>query len=309
MVMLCIVLFSCKEDSKTNTITDSKASKAEEAKIKATEKQIEKALYEGYFVQNEKGFDLALKDNTIYLFKTNPSEKDTQPNFFLDVVPEKADLLNFDLPTAKISFNDSLSKNFENVAVYKVEVPKVDGVYEIIIGQYDNSGRIWSTSIQSHILNQKITDYKNEYVSNTKTNRYLDKFESAFKQGYFMMYPQGYDMLVDKNIIYFIKPTNQNVDVDTRFYLHIKFSNVKETMVLDFSGKEHQINHLLGPKYKNFTVIRKEIPSDKNMVEIGAGQFNNEGRPWQVIYDLEKMYDNISYYYDNQYKEFLTPEK
>jgi hypothetical protein len=76
-------------------------------------------------------------------------------------------------------------------------------------------------------------------------------------------------------------------------------------MILDFNGREFQINQLLGPKYENFTVIRKEIPSNKKMIEIGAGQFNNEGRPWQVIYDLVKMYDNITYFYDNQYKDYI----
>jgi hypothetical protein len=236
------------------------------------------------------------------MLKSKPSEKDKSTNFFVDIVPQKGNLQNFDLPTAKISLSDSLSANFNNVAVYKFKLPKLEEVYEIIVGQYDKSGRIWTTKIQSNILERNIKNYRNDYVQKTKSNKYFKELESAFDKGYFMMNPTGYDLLFDKNIIYFIRPTKNEADIDTRFYLHIKFANIEEKMVLDFVGREFQVDQLLGRKYEDFIVIRKEIPSSKQIVEIGAGQFNNEGRPWQVVYDVEKMVDNITYIYDNQYK-------
>lgn len=305
MVLLIFSIASCKDDSNKKSNGSIDAPNAETEKFAFNERTIEDALYEGYFVKNTSGFDVTIMNNTMFMLKSNPSEKDKNTNFFIDIVPQQGKLQNFDLPTNQITFNDSLSENYNNVAVYKFQLPKEEGAYEIIVGQYDNSGRIWTSSIKSNMLNQNNSSYKNEYSKNTKSKKYLTEFESALDEGYFMMYPEGYDMLVNKNIIYFIKPTNKGVDVETRFYLHIKFENSEEQMILDFSGREFQVDHMLGPKYENFTVVRKEIISDKKMVEIGAGQFNNEGRPWQVIYDLEKMYDNISYIYDNQYKVFI----
>ncbi|HUH28970.1 hypothetical protein [Gelidibacter sp.] len=303
ILALVMIVVSCKQDSKR-----SKADEVSEISTSETafeDRKIEEALFEGYFVKNPSGYDIALKNNTLYMLKANPSEKDKTTNFFVDVIPKNGSLQNFNLPPSDINLNDSLSKNYNNVAVHKFVLPKVEGEYEIIVGQYDNVGRVWTTTIQSGMLGQDIRNYRNEYAKNIKSTRYLKEFELALGQGYFMMYPEGYDVLVNGNIVYFIKPTNIDVDVDTRFYLHLKFENTEENMVLDFNGREAQIDQRLGSKYKNFTVIRKEVPSEKKIVEVGVGQFNNEGRTWQVVYDLEKMYDNITYIYDNQYKDYI----
>ncbi|RIA08222.1 hypothetical protein OE09_0031 [Flavobacteriaceae bacterium MAR_2010_72] len=302
--LICIiVVLSCKKDSSSKS-SNIETDETPSDKI-YKDKELEAALYEGFFVTNNTGFDIAIKNNMMYLLKTNASETDKSTNFFLDVIPQNGPLQNFDLSTSEIAFNDSLSSNYSNVAIYRIALPKVSGEYEIIIGQYDNSGRLWTSRIRSNMLDQNINNYKNEYVKNTITNRYLKEFELALKQGYFMLQPTGYDLLVNKNLIYFIKPIQVGVDLDARFYLHIKFDNTEEKMILDFNGRDYTVNQLLGQKYENFTVIRKVIPVEKRIIEIGAGQFNNKGRTWGVVYDLERLYDNITYLYDNQYRDFL----
>ena len=303
LLTLFVMVASCKDDAKNSNANE--VSKTKEIESVFKDEEIEEALYEGYFVKHPTGYDVTIKNNTMYMLKANPSEKDKNTIFFVDVIPKKGPLQNFNLPTSDIIFNDSLSKNYTEVAVHKFVLPKVEGDYEIIVGQYDNVGRVWTTTIQSSMLKQEIQTYKNEYAKYVKSTKYLKEFKSALDEGYFMVYPQGYDLLVNKNIVYFIKPTNKDVDVDTRFYLHVKFENTDKNMVLDFNGSESQIDQLLGPTYENFTIIRKKVPSDQKIVEIGVGQFNNEGRTWQVIYDIEKMYDNITYVYDNHYKEYI----
>lgn len=303
ILALVMIVVSCKDDYKQSKADE--ASETETSKTAFEDREIEEALFDGYFVKHSSGYDIALKNNALYMLKANPSEKDENTTFFVDVIPKNGSLQNFNLPPSEINFNDSLSENYNNVSVHKFVLPKVEGDYEIIVGQYDNVGRVWTTTIQSGMLGQDIHNYRNEYAKNIKSTRYLKEFETALAQGYFMMYPEGYDVLVNGHMVYFIKPTNIDVDVDTRFYLHIKFENTEENMVLDFNGRDAQVDQRLGSKYENFTVIRKEVPSKKKIVEVGVGQFNNEGRTWQVIYNLEKMYDNITYMYDNQYREYI----
>ena len=43
----------------------------------------------------------------------------------------------------------------------------------------------------------------------------------------------------------------------------------------------------------------------EKIIEVGTGQFNSSGRTWGVLYNIEKMYDNISYIYDNHYKDYI----
>lgn len=303
LLVISAVLVSCKGDTKDSNAEET--SKAKKSELIYKDSEIEEALYEGFFMKHPTGYDVAIKDNTMYMLKANPSEKDKNTVFFVDVIPKKGSLQNFNLPTSDIVFNDSLSKNYNDVVVHKFVLPEIDGDYEIIVGQYDKDGRVWTSTIQSGMLGQDNQTYNNEYAKNTKSTKFLKDFESAFDEGYFMRYAPGYDLLVDNNIVYFIKPTKDGVDVDTRFYLHVKFENTEKNMVLDFNGRASQIDQMLGSKYENFTVIRKKIPSDKKIIEIGVGQFNNEGRTWQIIYEIDKMYDNITYVYDNQYKEYI----
>ncbi|WP_188605521.1 hypothetical protein [Aquaticitalea lipolytica] len=301
-ILSCVLVFSCKNDSKQ---TNSNDNKAEQSTKMLKDNEIENALYNGTFIKNSNGYDVVAYNNSLYLLKPNPNIEDKTNHFFLELKSTQDNPPTIDINPTDFIFNDSLSENFNNVAVYKYPLLNKNDTYDILIGQFNDEGRVWSSYMSNQSFKNGVKNYKNEYLNNLKTNRFLLEFESALNQGYFIKHDDNFDLLIDDNIIYYIKPNGDQSDLETQFYLHITYLNNPEKLITDFNAKDYQINQVLGVKYKNFIVVKKEIPNTEKIIEVGTGQFNSSGRTWGVLYNIEKMYDNISYIYDNHYKDYI----
>jgi len=294
--------FSCKSDSKSTNVNGNKTEQLTKI-YKDTE--IENALYNGTFIKNNNGFDVVFYNNSLYLLKASPTNEDKTNHFFLELKSVKDNPPTIDINPSDFIFNDSLSENFNNVVVYKYPMINKNKTYDVLIGQFNNKGRVWSTYISNQNIKSEVKNYKNEYVNNFKTNRFLLEFESAFDQGYFIKHQENFDLLIDKNILYYIKPNGTKSDLETQFYLHISYENNSEKLITDFNANDYQINQLLGDRYKNFIIIKKVIPNKGKIVEVGTGQFNAEGRTWGVVYNLDSLYDNMAFIYNDQYSELM----
>lgn len=294
LILSLILIVSCKnqEPNKKNI---------EVTKIKKEYKdnEIEDALYNGNFIKNKKGFDVAINKNNLYLLKQNASNKDKNTPFFLEVKTGKTVEKTLEFSTIDFAYNHNLSDNFNNVTVLKYPLLKNQSNLDILIGQFNEKGRTWHTYISN---NTEGITYKNEYVENTNTNRYLQEFEYALDDGYFIEQNEHYDLLIDQNIIYYIKNVEKNIDIQTQLYLHINYENVAERLNISFNPKDIMINQFLGEKYKKLIVLKKEIPENGAILKIGTGQFNAQGRLWGTSFDMETLYTSASYIYKDQYK-------
>lgn len=297
------LLLSCKSDTK-KVDGNSYETDSNTTTIIPKDKEIENALYHGTFLKNENGFDVAILENTIYLLNDNPSEEEKTNHFFLEITKNNSTLPTKDLLPKDLYFSDSLSTSFSNVHVYKYVINESEAPFNILIGQFDNNNRTWHSFIHAEKLKNIENDYKNEYLNNTKTNIYLNDFESAFDEGYFMKSQSNYDLLLDDHTLYYIKPNGVTSDLEERFFLHVTFED-NERIVLDFKPTDFQIDKLLGAKYKNFIVLKKEIPKNKKIIEIGTGQFKNDVQFWSIVYQIENLYDDMAFIYDDQYKEYF----
>ena len=219
----------------------------------------------------------------------------------MHVIPSKGNVINLDFPASDHLMTTELSDKFANVVVYKIELPKVEGSYNINVGQFEGDIRTWDTYIQVDLLNKVKHSYKNEYVDHTKNNRYLNKFKDAFDEGYFMKHQDGYDLLLDDHTLYYILTDKDKANLNRMFFLHVKFDGKDEVLNLDFDGKTYEIDKFLGKDFASFVVIKREIPNNGKITELGTGQFNKDDRLWSYVYHPEKMYDDMAFIYDGQY--------
>lgn len=306
LILCSIFILSCKNDSKKeNFVNDETQEKVVQKSYK--DKEIEEALYNGYFVKNQDGYDITIFNNNLYLLKNNPSTADKSAHFFLEIKTKSTQDPTVDILPQEFYYNDSLSDNFSNVAVYKYPLPTKKEDYDILIGQFNNKGRMWSAYLEAESFKEGNQNYNNEYVNNVKTNRFLDAFESAFDEGYFIQHQENFDLLIDKSSIYYIKSKTETetFDLDTQFYLHVTYENNQDKLIIDFNGNEHRLDQMLGSKYKNFIIVKKSFPPKGNILEIGTGQFNSKGRTWGVLYNLPSLYDNMAFIYNDQYKDLI----
>ncbi len=301
------LLCSCKNDSKTSDTETIKKDSTQNKTVTHKDAELEEALYSGKFIKNKNGFDVAIKGNTVYLLKSNPSAEEKNNHFFLEITKDNTTLSTKDLLPQDLFFSDSLSSNFSKVSIYKYTIKDSQAPFNLLLGQFDDSKRTWYTFIHADELNRNEVGYKNEYVENTKSNRYLNEFESAFNEGYFMKSQDNFDLLLDNHTLYYIKPNGSGPDLKERFFLHVTYED-NERRVMDFDPKDFQIDKLLGDKYKNFIILKKTIPTSKKIKEIGTGQFKNEIQFWSIVYQIDQLYDNMAFIYDDQYKEFLAPK-
>ena len=311
-LILCLIplFLACKDEKKTEDDASKSTEVTNEIQKSYLDKELEDALYNGYFIKNDKGYDIVLKDNFIYLLKSNPTEVDKTAKFFLHAIPQKGTLINLDFAPTEHSINSELSDNYSNVLVYKRELPKMDVAYSINVGQFTAEKRTWENYIQVSNLNQVANKYKNEYVQNTKNNRYLKEFESAFNEGYFMKQKVGFDLLLNDHTLYYIKLKGSDNDLKDMFFLHVKYDGKEDMKNLDFRGEGYDISSLLGNKFSKFTVVKREIPNAGDISEIDTGQFDKNTRSWSIKYVLSQLYDDMNFIYNDQYKEFLqTSEK
>lgn len=300
---LLVFLCSCKNESK-NSDKVVENNKIESDRV-YKDKEIEEALYDGYFVKNQDGYDITIFNNNLYLLKSNPSKGDKLAHFFLEIKTRTTQDPTVDILPQEFYYNDSLSENFSNVAVYKYPLPTKKEDYDILIGQFNDNGRMWSTYLERKYFKEGNQNYKNEYVNNIKTNRFLDAFESAFDEGYFIQHQENFDLLIDKSTIYYIKPKTETFDLDTQFYLHVTYENNQDKLIIDFNGNDYRLDQMLGSKYKNFVIVKKSFPLKGNILEIGTGQFNSKGRTWGVLYNLLSLYDNMAFIYNDQYRDLI----
>jgi len=303
-ITCCFLIVSCKNDSKKQSNIDQNTNNSKEIKV-FKDKEVEKALYDGYFIKNTQGFDASIYNGSIYIFKLNPSEEEKSNHFFLHIMPKKGEVINMDFSPSEHLLNPDLSDNYANVLVYKREIPTNIKDFDINLGQFNNDGRTWATYIQINKLNKKENNYKNEYAQATKTNRYLKTFESAFDSGYFIKHQEGFDLLLDGHVLYYIKQNGSDADLKNMFFLHVKFDNKETTHNFDFKGEDYKINALLGEKYQKFIVIKREIIDQGMITEIGTGQFNSNARLWSFVYNIETLYDNMEFVYNGQYGTVL----
>lgn len=308
LTILIAFVVSCKNDKKNSNLDPNQTDSEKVPETKLKDKEVETALYNGTFVKNENGFDITVWNNSIYLLKLNPSEEEKTNHFFLEITKNGESSPTKDLSPADLFFSDSLSSNFNNVWVYKYQIPESDPSFNLLIGQFNDTKRTWHTFIHADQLNNKENSYKNEYVDNTKTNQYLNEFESAFNEGYFMKSQENFDLLLNDHTLYYIKPNGIESELRERFFLHVTYAD-KERLVFDFNGNDFRMDELLSKKYENFIILKKEIPSDKKIIVIGTGQFKNDIQFWAITYQIEKLYDNMAFIYDDQYKEFIQSQK
>jgi hypothetical protein len=303
VLTVSITLVSCKNDKNVKNEVTNDSEKTSDISKTYLDNQLEEALYNGHFIKNEEGYDILLIDNLIYLLKDNPSQEARNTHFFLHVIPKNGSLMNFDFSPTEYLINENLSDNYANVLVYKRELPSVKGAYDINVGQFNDKARTWENYIQVDKMNEQDYKYKNEYVENTKNNRYLNAFESAFNEGYFMKHQLGFDLLLHDHMLYYIRANGTASDLKDMFFLHIKYDNKDAVYNYDFRGEPYQINKLLGEKYENFIVVQRNIPDIGKISEVDTGQFDKDRRSWSVLYRVSELYDNMDFIYNDQYSE------
>ena len=305
LLMICgVFMFSCKDETEKQINTEAETQK--EATQKSNrDAEVEEALYKGYFIKNKRGFDLVINDGYLYLLKSNPSEEERSNHFFFHVMLKNGEVINLDFSPSEHLMTQDLSANYDNTLVYKRELALDKSDYDINIGQFNDNGRVWESYIAVNKLNEIGHKYNNEYVDATKNNRYLNNFKDAFDQGYFMKHQEGYDLLLDDHILYYIITDKNLANLNSMFFLHVKFEGKDEILNLDFEGQAYEIDKSLGKGFEPFVVIKREIPNKGKITELGTGQFNKDGRLWSYVYEPEKLYDNMAFIYNGQYGEIL----
>ena len=296
---------SCKNDKKNNDGTIIENDQQTDVDANQFDNQLEEALYNGYYIKNENGYDVAILENTLYLLRANASEDQKNKHFFMHILPKNGNPLHFDFLSSEYLMTDQLSENFADVRVYKRDLPKIEGAYDINVGQYEGEIRAWNSYIMVDKLNKVDYKYMNEYVKYTKSNRYLDEFKTAFDEGYFMKHVDGYDMLLDMHTLYYIKENGTDSDLRDMFFLHIKYDHKDKVYNLDFKPQSYQINHVLGNKFENFIILKRNLPQEGKVTEIATGQFDNDYRTWSYVYEIDKLYDDMAFIYDGEYGSAL----
>lgn len=305
LIGLIFMFLSCENGKKTTDKNTQNSEEQKDSRINHFDRELEEALYNGHFIKNEKGYDIAISGNTLYLLRANPSEPQENERFFMHIIPKNGKLLNLDFSSTEYLLTNDLSDNFAKVRIYKRELPEVEGSFDINLGQFEGDQRSWESYITMDLLNNEDNLYQNEYVDYTKSNRYLETFKMAFDQGYFMKHQDGYDLLVDDHTLYYICSDKAKANLAYLFFLHVKFDGKEEFLNLDFNGKNHEIDQLLGPDFASFVVIKREIPNNGKITEVATGQFDGDERLWSYVYQLENLYDDISFIYNGHYGEVL----
>ncbi len=305
LIVILTAFFACKNDQKSSD-TQSESKDMEAVKESFKDDEIENALYTGYFVKTESGFDAVIKDNMLYLLKSNPTESDKSNHFFLHILPKNGKEINMDFAPSEFRYNDQLSDKFADVLVYKRELHDANETSDLNFGQFNEKGRTWNAYVQLDKLSKLDNAYHNEYLENTKNNRFLRHFEQALNEGYYMKDSNNYDLLLNGHTLYYIKANGNASDMEKMMFLHIKFNNEQTDLGLDFKPTEYQINAMLGKKYDNLIVLKREIPDNGKITQLGTGQYDKTGQKWSVVYEVEKLYDNMNFIYDDQYNDILN---
>lgn len=304
LISFIFTLFlSC--NNKTKNIDPTINESEETLVVNDYDNQLEEALYDGYFIKNQNGYNVSISGSILYLLRENASEDEKKQRFFLHILPSGHNLINLDFEASEHLITKQLSPKFANLQIYKLQLPEIGGPYTINVGQFEFDTRLWETYIDIDLLNKADYSYKNEYVNYVTNNHYLNNFKKAFDEGYFMKHQDTYDLLLDDHTLYYIMTDKDRADLENMFFLHIKFDGKEEILNLDFYGKSFEVGQLLGKEFESYVVLKRDIPNRGKITELATGQFVDESRIWSYVYHLEKMYDDMAFIYDDQYGDVL----
>jgi len=297
IVLVAFILFnSCKDEKKDDTVTETKKEVKKEAT--ANDKLIDKALENGLFVANEKGLDLVIDGQTIYLIgdKTNNPD-DTK--YFLHVMQDNKEAQKLDFMVGK-ALLDNLVK-YENFTICKRTIPETidtSVLYKVNYGEIEEGkGRIWNTYLFSNKL--KPNSYDQRYLANIDKafNNFDKEFSEALDNGFFIRRQNDFDLLYYDDYLYYIRQNATDQDLVKKFFFHVNVGGSDKPVNLDFYFNTF---NKVSSEYEDLSIAKRKFPA--NSISFVTGQFDQTGRKWSTSYKIENIFGNEALIYDNQYR-------
>lgn len=100
--------------------------------------------------------------------------------------------------------------------------------------------------------------------------------------------PNGTKLLVNMDKIFYVKENPTGADINTRYFLHVTLMS-GEKINLDFNYKDHELKNKIDSEYKDFAIAFRELPQEP-IFSILTGQFNENGRIWQMVLHEQNFY-------------------
>lgn len=100
--------------------------------------------------------------------------------------------------------------------------------------------------------------------------------------------PNGAKILVNMDKIFYIKENPTVADIKTRYFLHVKLKN-GELINMDFNYKDHELKSKDQSGFKNYAIAYREL-TEEPIFSILTGQFNEDGRIWQIVLHEQNFY-------------------
>lgn len=287
---ILMFLFSC-QDTQKQTKTE----------LSSTEKNLKRALANGYYSQINDDVGVSFYQNNIYFFSTN-DQGFSDDKFLLHLINQDRSFVNSDFFNTGFSINDSLSNMFVGIDVIQRTI-NYQNYKNIRIGQFkrntdQSTSNIWVKEILvNDILNLK-ENYKNQLP--TKENLVNEEFFKHLRSGKFFKSSSDFYILLSDGNMFFI--TDNNNAIKEKVMLHfIREDNTFNNLSFKFEPLQYQ--QFLEQPFKDLQIVKIHIPEDDFYPKIRIGQYNESGNIWVQEFFVKDIYDNELLKYNDEFEK------
>ncbi|WP_034042344.1 hypothetical protein [Wocania ichthyoenteri] len=303
LLLLYLVFTNCNNKNKASineTFNELELKKELNDSKTENDDKIDKAFKDGLFVSNNIGFDIVILGRSIFLIQDDGIDK-PDSEYFFHVLQDGKELQNLDFVVKKKKV-ENLNK-YASLLICEIKIPieiNVDKPFKVNFGKLGvNKSRLWNKYISSDKI--KHETYDNRYLNkiDSKFNIFDKELENVFNYGYFIKRAEGFDLLYNDNILYFIKQNANDKDLKNRFFLHCKIKNNEKLKNLDFYFDKYKMK---STRYPNLSIAKRILPA--STISFFVGQFRKDGvRTWASKYNIDDIVYNDALIYDDEYKE------
>lgn len=290
---ILLFLFSC-QDTQKQTKTE----------LSTAEKNLKRALANGYYSQINDDIGVSFYQNNIYFFSTN-DQGFSDDKFLLHLINQDRSFVNNDFVNNGFSINDSLSNSFANIDVIQRTI-NYQKYKSIRIGQFkrnpdQSTSNIWA----KEILVNDILNLKESYKNQLPTNKNLvnEAFLKHLHYGKFFKSSSDFYILLSDDNMFFI--TNNNNAIKEKVMLHF-IREDKTFNNLSFEFEPLQYQQFLEQPFKDLQIVKIHIPEDDYYPKIRIGQYNEDGNIWVQEFFVKDIYDNELLVYNNEFEELKS---
>lgn len=291
VILLLFLAFSCENDEKAIQNTNN-----------TLDKQISRALLNGYYTEIDDEKSIVFYQNKIFLINKS-KEGFSEDKFMFHLIRKDLSFENRDFFKEEVVLPNDTLGIYSRLQILEKN-SRIEPFDQIRLGQFvrgsDNDIiNLWTFQEKTKNLIGPSKTYKNELKGLINKNIIYEDFLKILEHGKFFKTLNGFHvLLLDDQFFLFANDQNNLID---KFMLHlVRDDNSFENLSFMFDDKS--VEFLLEPPFNKYKIAKVIIPINETFNRIRIGQFNDSGNLWVKEFKFDWILSNSQLKYNNEFR-------